>query len=828
MNELNDGINGMNRSLKRALLLVLFTCLALALWGYSTLQGQQAVRDGDIDLNGLLAPVEVLYDEWGIPHIYAENQQDALRALGYVHAQDRLFQMDLLRRTGAGTLSELFGEKMLDADKLFRTLSINQYATGLAQQMRQQPEREDTRLISAYQSGINQYIATRDKPLEYQILRVDVAPFTLEDIGHTMGYMAYSFANAFKTDPLYHWIAQTLGNDYLNDLAPIYLNTGYLTPDSRTKNKTANSVAANPKLVSVVDQVLEINDSIFPAGHFIGSNSWALSSERTQDGKPILANDPHIGIAVPAVWYEAHIVTPDFEVYGHYLAGIPFAMLGNNRHHAWGLTMFENDDIDFYQERANNDNHDQVWHKDQWQQLALREEIIRIKGEDPVTIKVRTSSHGPIITDLAKPAIKLDDSSQPVAMFWTFLDPRNDTVNALYQVNAASNMQQFESAVAEIWAPGLNINYADTDGNIAMWASARLPNRPPHVHSMMILDGASGNDDINDYLDFSHNPRRVNPANGVIFSANHPYQRDNQDIISGYYTPADRAERLNQLLNPENNGNKKDWTPEQLKQVQLDTKGALNSNLRDLLLSSISSREPSDSSQSSIDQQALQFIQEWDLGYPLDSIAATIFERTYFFTQQEIFNDELGDRYEIFIKTFMADHSFQQILANSESPWWDNQDTDTRESREQILRRAWQRALASLQQQFGDDPGNWQWSKVHSIEHPHPLGKVKPLNKLFNVGPFAIDSSKRSLSKMSYNYSEQHYRVTSNPSTRRIIPLSDIEQAQGINPVGQSGNPFDPHFDDQAAHYNQGGYRSQLMNRQSIEQAASGRLQFHP
>ncbi|WP_426414809.1 penicillin acylase family protein [Aestuariirhabdus sp. LZHN29] len=818
----------MSHPLKRVILLLLALLTLLALWAFSLYRGEQAIRDGTLELQGLSTEVEVLYDDWGIPHIYADSSEDALRALGYLHAQDRLFQMDLLRRIGAGTLSELFGDSMLDTDQFFRTLGVNIYASTLAERMRQQPELPQNRLVNAYQSGVNHYIATRAKPLEYEILRTEVKPFSLEDIGHTMGYMAYSFAGAFKTDPLYHWIGQELGGRYLKDLAPFYLEGAFTTEDNRTpgtaatQTTTVTPVQMDPNLLALSEQILKINAKLFPAGHFIGSNSWVLAPERTASGKPILANDPHIGIAVPAVWYEAHIVSPDMEVYGHYLAGIPFAVLGNTRHHAWGLTMFENDDIDFYQERTNPDDPQQVWSIDRWQTLASRQEIIQVKGGESVTITVRDSRHGPIISDLTKPAIRLDDNSQPVSIFWTFTDPQNNTVDALYRVNSARNLHQFEAAVADIWAPGLNINYADTEGNIAMWASGRLPNRAPGVNSMMILDGASGEQDVDGYLDFSHNPRRVNPDNGVIFSANHPYSQTGKPMIPGYYASADRAERLHQLLSPENNGDRRGWTPEQMKAIQLDTEGAINDHFRERLLQSIQDQ------QEGVAQQALQALKAWNRQYPLDSVGATIFERAYYFALLQTFGDELGDRQEIFIKTFMADNSFQQVLANADSPWWDRTDTPRVETREEVLATSWTKAIDSLRSQFGDNTRQWQWNKVHSIEHPHPLGKVSPLDALFNVGPFPIDSSKRSLSKMAYTYAEDHYRVSSNPSTRRIVPLADVEQAQGINPVGQSGNPFDPHFDDQAAHYNKGGYRPQLMNRQQIEAGANSRLQLTP
>ncbi|MDZ7615250.1 MAG: penicillin acylase family protein [Flavobacteriaceae bacterium] len=326
---------------------------------------------GKLDLNGLQEEVTVYFDEVGVPHIYAQNETDAYFALGYLHAQDRLWQMELVRRVGAGRLSEVFGESMVETDKFFRGI-------GIAEASEASLSKIDTASASylmarAYINGINLFIDNGATPVEFRLLGIKKENYTVKDIFNVYGYMAFSFAQAHKTDPFLTGLNQKLGSAYLEDL-DIKLNPGATIIQNYHRN-IVSEVASN--ISGAVNSIMET----LPVPPFIGSNSWVIGAKKTKNGKVILANDPHIGYSQPAVWYQSHIVTPNYEMYGFNLALTPFPLLGHNRKYAYGLTMFQNDDIDFYLE-------------DSLQQFGTRKEIIKVKDEDDVFFEVRTGKGG--------------------------------------------------------------------------------------------------------------------------------------------------------------------------------------------------------------------------------------------------------------------------------------------------------------------------------------------------------------------------------------------------------------------------------------------------
>ena len=312
--------------------------LLLILVGFGTwyLKGKTAVRSGTLVLPGLTAPVDVRFDGFAVPHIYAETEVDAYHALGYVHAQDRLFQMELLRRLAKGQLSEILGPKLKSTDIFFRTLRVKQFGEAYAE--RADKATPALKAAQAYLKGINHFIRTGPAPVEFDLLKIPKTEFVLSDVISVAGYMAYSFASGFKTDPVLTFIRDELGPEYLKDMG-YELKTA---PPIKPLTATLDSLAKMAALVA------EIETTHSPVGFFQGSNAWAIRGEKTASGKPLLSGDPHISHSNPSVWYEAHLVTPDFNFYGHFLAGVPMALLGYNQRIAWSLTMFQNDDVDLF------------------------------------------------------------------------------------------------------------------------------------------------------------------------------------------------------------------------------------------------------------------------------------------------------------------------------------------------------------------------------------------------------------------------------------------------------------------------------------------------
>ncbi|WP_201191565.1 penicillin acylase family protein [Pseudomonas fluorescens] len=787
----------------------LIVVLAVVVGGY--VYSKQPTRQGMVELQHLQGSVTVRYDERGIPHIRADNETDLYRALGYVHAQDRLFQMEVLRRLARGELAEVLGPKLLDTDKLMRTLRIRERAdTYLANLDRQSPAFV---AMQAYLDGINQYQDSHPNPVEFDVLGIRKRPFTALDTISIAGYMAYSFAAAFRTEPLLTYVRDQLGADYLNvfDL------------DWQPKGVLANNANSGPALASGDWQDLNalarlseqaLADNGLP--QFEGSNAWAVSGSRTKSGKPLLAGDPHIRFSVPSVWYEAHLSAPGFELYGHYQALMPFASLGMNRDFGWSITMFQNDDLDLIAEKVNPDNANQVWYRGQWVDLVTHEQQIAVKGQAPVTLVLRQSPHGPIVND----ALGSNAGKTPIAMWWGFLESQNPILEGFYQLNRADTLAKARSAAAKVHAPGLNIVWANARGDIGWWAAAQLPKRAAGVKPWYILDGSSSDADKDGFYPFSANPQEENPARGYIVSANFQPVSPTGIEIAGYYNLADRGQQLHRQL-----GDKSvKWDLEASQKLQLGTTTAYGPRLLAPLLPVL--REVvSDPAELKLVEQ----LSQWQGDYPLESTSATLFNQLLFNLADTAMRDELGnDFFETLLSTRVIDAALPRLAANADSPWWDNRNTPGKETRADTVKAAWQASLSHLKLTLGADFAQWQWGKAHTLTHGHPLGQQKPLDRIFNVGPFAAPGTHEVPNNLSAKIGPAPWPVTYGPSTRRLIDFADPTHSLTVNPVGQSGVAFDRHFDDQAEAYVEGLYFQAHLNDEEVAANARSTLKLLP
>lgn len=793
---------------------------------FSLYQSKLPQRSGSLQLAGLEQTITVHFDEWGIPHIYATHYGDAQIALGYLHAQERFFQMDLLRRVGSGRMAELFGERAIKADIFFRTLGIADFANWFVEN-RIQDHPELMVEIEHYLSGVNQYLALNPQPIEYDLLQVEPEPFELKDIITITGYMAYTFAQAYKTDPVFTYIKEALGDEYLAafnthwpDYAPTVPTTAlnnsiagqnltfHLTPN---KNKVSSQNGELDFLLAFSDEIKKISHQQLPVGLFQGSNSWIVSGKHTTTGKPLFANDPHISFAAPSTWFEAHINTPNYEIYGHFLAGIPYPILGHNQQFSYGMTMWENDDVDFYFETLNADK-TQVLHKNQWVDLVQQQETIKVKDGEPHNFTITKTPHGPLINGL----VGKTNKDTPVSLFWTFTDKGNNPIQGIAQFSKVKDITEFEQAVAKHWSPGLNINYADVEGNIAMWTAGRIPHRPVHTNSFVINDGATGDHDILGYLDFSHNPRTVNPKSGIIYSANHPYSDSDFTAVAGYYVPEDRAIRLEEVLS-QHQGK---FTVEVFKNLQND----IHKYRVPIVLAELTNTLTEEEQES----PWFKLLQSWDQQYKLDQIAPTVFERFYYQLNAVLFTDELGKKgFSAFKDTHMVNLNFISFLQQPNSIWWDNIETqDKTETATDMIKLAWQKTLSELEKVT--DQSQLTWREVHTIEHSHPLGRVDWLRGFFNVGPKGSPGSRETLNNMYHPVSRTTAYIKAGPSTRRIIDLANPSYSWGINPTGNSGVPIDQHYEDQFDMHIAGEYRPQLMQLEEILTTKASSLTILP
>lgn len=787
--------------------IVLGLVVILSLVGFLFIQSLKPDYKGNVELSGLSEKVEVYFDPYGIPHIYAKDESDAFKALGYVHAQDRLWQMELLRRVARGGLSEVFGKELVATDKLFLSLGIDDATSKSVNDLDKNSQM--FLLCQSYLEGINQFIKTGPTPIEFYLTGTKKELFMMKDIYNAIGYMAFSFAMAHKTDPLLSNIYFKLGETYVTDLLRMAEDSTTVLIKNYNPTIINNQKTEIPATVTVALSKL-------PLPQFIGSNSWVIAPSKTKNGKVILANDPHIGFAQPSVWYEAHIQTPTYEKYGYHLAGIPFPLLGHNRKLAYGLTMFENDDIDFYYEEINPKDSSQYKVAESWSTFEKITKTINIKDEEAISFTYKKSRHGPIVNAVVE---QMTDTT-PVSMSWIYTQKKNRVMDALYGLSHAQNMEQFQMALPDIHAPGLNVMYGDDQGNVAWWASASLYKMPDSAHTKLILDGTGKAYERGQFLGFNKNPQAINPPWKYVYSANNqPSFPIEGKSYPGYYLPENRAKRIVQLLEAKN-----DWDSDSVSEMITDITSSVNPEIVTNLAKLVDVTQLGDNQ-----IKLLDALSKWRGDYPLESIEATLFHRWIYFFLKNIFQDELG---ETMFTQFLATHLHKRVIAplttNDNSVWWDDVTTPgTIETKKDIVHKSFVEAMESLQTDLGEDSTTWQWKNLHTLEHEHPIGQIASLRGFFNVGPFPVPGSREVINNMAFPYNETGlYKVNAGPSTRRVIDFSDIENSLSILPTGQSGNPLSPHYKDQATMFVKGEFRKMMMNKEEILRESENLLIF--
>lgn len=779
--------------------------------------------DGTLVTNQVKNKTRVIRDKWGVPHIQAETAGDAYFALGFTLAQDRLFQMELQRRLSRGELAEILGPGLLDVDKKFRTLMLRKRGEDyLKQEEKINPQALAS--LDDFLRGINHFIKTGPLPVEYTLLGFTPRPFTRLDSISTMGYVAYSFADGIKRDSLYTMLESSLTRSDLDQIFPEYTLENKVTimePDGGPAPETqaAQSMGIRPKetiadtgpiknfkgFTAAYQAVLDLTAQICPP--FTGSNSWVLAPSRSENGHALLANDPHIGIANPGVWYEAHVKYPGYENYGYHLPLIPFPMLAHNSTKAWAITMFENDDLDLYGETFHPDDPNRVKFMGQWVEVKIIKETIKVKGEPDVALTIRVTPHGPVISDFIK-----GYQGDPVAVSWVYHKEDNPILDVVYGMGKAETLGEFREAVSKLAAPGLSISYIDAKGNIAWWGAGRLPIRPAHVSGKQIHDGSSGKDESKGYLPFDRNPHLVNPENGMIITANNlatTVPIDPIGVLTGYFRPSDRAARIYELL-----AQRSKWTIEGLKAIQTDTRLYSGTPMAQGILNRL---ETNKSAFSPAQTQAFDTLKSWDGFMETSTIGGTIFQFTIYHIMKEALEPHIGPEN---LKAYLnqVDHwSFLKHYLKTDTPaiTGKNPSLPTR-SKDEIILAGFKNALEELTSKLGTNMTKWRWGTVHTIEFTHAMGRKKPLNLLFNVGPFPSPSEFTSVNKLKSKTGNHDYKVASIPSTRRLIDCNSPKDSWSIIPTGNSGNFMSEFFDDQAKMFINSQYRRILYGDEQI------------
>ncbi|KYG63240.1 penicillin acylase [Bdellovibrio bacteriovorus] len=737
--------------------------------------------DGELKLEGLSQKVMVTRDAHGIPHIKAESKLDALRALGFVMASERLFQMELSRRLTQGRLSEIFGNVALPSDKLYRSLMLRRSAERIVQHLKDthQFDEQIWKEMEAYFDGINQYVRTQKPPYEFALLGMKPEEFVPMDAYILAGHMSYVFGIALKADPLMTELSKKLSPEKFQALRADMLNH-----DAKTTAKV------NARVETALAQIDFLN-----LPHFEGSNSWLIAPFRSASGKSIFANDPHIGFSNPSIWVEAHIQTPEFELYGHYLPLIPFAVLGHTRHHAWGFTMSVVDDMDLYHETLDLKNKTVVF-KGKPQAYEEWQEIIKVKNEPDVVLDMIETPHGPVMNHSLE--------TKDLSLKWAFHSKTNDLIQTVRNMAEAKTMAEFEKPLQRVTAPGLNVMYADAE-NIAWWMIGDIALKK-NPNSDLILDGASGNDEYIKVLPWKEHPHQVNPASGVIITANS--RPDSFPAgIRGDWQPEDRFQTITKLL-----AEKQIWSAEEFKKIQSLNFNSNAASIRGILLEELKLNAEEQEEYKDV----ISAFKSWDLHSNIDSQGAAIFHLWCASAMRVILKDLTQAERDIYLMGAAPWTAFKRILFNADSAWFEEI------NRSQTVTQAFRDMMA----QFPRIP---VWGELHTIEFYHPLGRMKPLDKIFNVGPYPAPGAYNEINNNKYwSFAGADFKVTAGASTRRIIDMAHPEKSFGVNPIGISGHILSPFRADQVQLFLKGEYRDQLMDDKDIQNAKTHELVLTP
>ena len=789
----------MRRALLIVLAIVLVILIALPLGSYLWLRGSLPQTQGRTTVAGLDGSVEIVRDQWGIPHIFAATDHDAFLALGYVHAQDRLWQMEMNRRIGAGRLSELLGEATLDIDKFQRTLGYYRAATG---DYAAWGERSRGAL-DAYAAGVNAWIAEGHiLPPEYLLLGAQPEPWTPIDSLVWEKMMSWDLGGDYEMELLRRQLGEALGPERAAQLLPGYPQDGVLILPAGVEPAAWEQTAGD---LLALDSRLQIE--LGRGGREIGSNNWVVAGSRTESGLPLLANDPHLGTSIPSIWYLAELQGDQLHAIGATFPGLPAVVIGHNERIAWGVTNVGPDTQDLYIERINPANPNQYAVGDRWEDMTVVEEIIAVDGADePLRWAARSTRHGPLISDVSGAGV-------PVALRWVALEPGDTTMDAFMDINYAADWEGFVDALRRYVSPSQNFVYADLDGNIGYYAPGRIPLRAAGHDGMLPVPGWDDSAEWQGYIPFAELPQAFNPDAGYIATANNRIVGDDYPyLISNDWAPPYRAERIVQLIEQMSDGGET-ITAGDMAAIQGDRFSAQVAGLLPFLLAT----PPADERQA----RALGYLQDWPGEMALDSVAAAIYQAWMLHLERGLFADDLrGDLYEEMATR--ANPLFLINVLNDEAlalAWCDNVLTAGVESCEQQAALALDAALDDLAARLGDNMDGWRWDKLHLTQYPHrPFSDVDYLKPLFhrsignggdrytvNVAPVQLASP---------------YDQTHAPGYRHIVDLGDWQNSRYIQTTGQSGNVLSSHYDDLIRLHRDVQYAAMTFGREEVQGAA--------
>jgi len=788
--------------------------------------------EGRLRLPGLEAPVEIIRDRWGVPHIYAEGLCDLFFAQGFVHAQDRLWQMEINRRTATGRLSELFGEIALDTDRMTRTFGFRR----LAEADWEATDDELRGLLEAYAAGVNVSLDQTGgrMPVEFTLLRHWPEPWTPLDSLSWIRVMIWNLSHAWAGELVRAQLIEKLGPDRAADLEIRYPERNPITlPQGIEFNRLTP------------DGMLEAAEGPF-LGQAFGSNGWAVTGSRMTTGAPALCNDMHLSLSLPGTWYGIHLVAgPDgeeFNVTGVSLAGVPMVMVGHNDHIAWGMTLAFTDCEDLFVEKFHPDDGSaepgpepakaphRYEFRGKWQEAEVIYEPIRVKGRaEPHVEEVIVTHHGPVISDV------VGYPSQRLAVQSMALAP-SPAIRGWFRLNQARGWDDFVAAMRLIEAPQLNIPYADVDGNIGYWVTGKVPVRAKG-QGLVPAPGWTGEYEWVGEVPFEDMPHALNPAQGYVVTCNHRIVPDGSTGLTGTDSPhylgsvwmnGYRARRIVDVFEDvfENKGT---LSPKDF--------GALHVDFHSIPGLELATRLKGLASPDLNVQAALGRLRAWDGNLTTDSVAGTLYEVTLYQLLNNLWEPALGRELlcqllgEGVHPLLYGSNEFHghatvtvlRMLDDPDSAW-------VREAggKDALLLQSVEEAVAWLRETLGTEMSQWQWGRLHGAIFPHSMGIQPPLDRVFNRGPYPIGGDTDTVCQTAYLPQDPYDVKAWAPSFRQIVDMGDLSHSVIAHPPGQSGQLGSPHYDDLIEPWLKGEYHPMLWTREQIEQEAEGWLRLEP
>ena len=757
--------------------------------------------NGEKSIAGLTAEARVIRDERGVPHIYASNEHDLYFLTGYVTAQERLWQMDMVRHATQGRLSELFKRDMFSTDYFLRAL-------GMSEKSRVVLEKEDPAILAtlqAYTDGVNAWIAGcgNKLPPEFKVLGYKPEQWTMIDITNIIGFIGWDLASSNLSDEINNYkLGRKLGPEKASELdANWNLVDEVVFPKFRLDNRLIDSAMEAIGSMKKLEELGIVTLS--------GSNNWAVSGSRSETGKPILSNDMHLGFNVPGFWMQVHQVIPGkLNVTGVIFPGEPFIVAGHNDRIAWGMTNLSVDDIDLFVETVDSTGNNYLYNGE-WLPFRVAEQVLKMNDDSSQTRTIKYTHHGPVISGMQG----IDDAV--LTMCWSGFD-YSDEIRAVYLLNRAGNWDEFRAALSNFRSISQNFAYADVDGNIGLNTGGGIPVRKGT--GLLPRRGDTGEYEWKGYVPFELLPSSYNPEEGFVSSANQrTVGKDYPFFISGEFSMPYRILRIREMA-----AEKQVLGIDDFKRMITDNHSAYAKMLTPVILKGAEALTAPGKTESAV----IEELKGWDYAMDASLVAPTLFE----FIRMEMARQLLGDELdELYGAPLGRQHDFYIYTLLKEGPdeWVDNVDTPEKETMDMITARSISAAVDTLTARYGEFGENWQWGKIHTFTLEHPMGGVKILDRLLqlNSKTYGVGGSYHTVEPYAY---KDNFRTNHGASERHIFNTADWDRSLTVIPTGTSGIPGSPFYLSQTDTYVNNGFYSDPFSDSAVEAAKKYEMIFKP